>query len=273
MTGDGETLLFEAVSAFNVITVTEDGQGLRALWFGKDRVRQSVIKVGRTAHLESPYPPVILAGFSLADHVGSALVLGLGGGVIPSFLRTYFPDMRIDVVEVDPVVVGVAARFFGVCEDGAMSIHVEDGRRFLERCGGRYDVIVLDVAGTGGAPAHMITRDFLDSVRGALTAGGLAIANVWNQQANPYYDATVATYRAVFESLYIAAARGIGNQVFFALTRATGLTAETAATRAQAFSKRHGLPLDLSEAIRHGFRNGNDEIVTGWVLRDPGAAG
>ncbi|MFY0534171.1 hypothetical protein [Nannocystis pusilla] len=61
-----ERLLFESPSMFDRLTVTEGDDGLRTLWFGRQRVRHGVVKLADPAHLESPCVPVMLAGLALA---------------------------------------------------------------------------------------------------------------------------------------------------------------------------------------------------------------
>ena len=41
-----DKVLYEKASSYSTIVVTEDDEGLRTLRFGRDGVRQSVVKVG-----------------------------------------------------------------------------------------------------------------------------------------------------------------------------------------------------------------------------------
>lgn len=264
----GEKVLFRTRSAFNRITVTEDSENHRSLCFGDRRIPQSVIKVGAPGHLLPFYPQVMIAGFGILERFDRALILGLGGGVIPRFLRARLPDLQIDVVEIDPVVVEVAARFFGVTADDRLSVHVDDARRFLEHGSDRYDAIILDVAGLQGMPFPFKTLEFLQSARRALTEHGLLTANVWSRWSNPHYDGMVLTYRAVFAHLFIASVSGLRNQIFFASSQSGPLACDDFESHAHTFSTRLELPIDLADCLRTGLRNGADEIASGEVLRD-----
>lgn len=86
-----ETVLYEKASAYNTIVVTEEKNGLRTLRFGKDGVRQSVVKRGDPDHLVLPYVRVALVGLALAEEPRRFLVVGLGGGTLPMFLRKHYP--------------------------------------------------------------------------------------------------------------------------------------------------------------------------------------
>jgi spermidine synthase len=129
----GEKLLLERKSPYNTIVVTEDDRGMRILRFEQGGARQSVVKLGDPDHLELPYVRVIPVAFVFVEKPQNVLVVGLGGGTIPGFLRKRFPDMRIDAVEIDPGVVEVARSHFGFREDARMHAHVADGRHFIER--------------------------------------------------------------------------------------------------------------------------------------------
>jgi spermidine synthase len=271
-TTDAERVLTDARSAFNTIRVTEDAQGLRAMWFGANRVRQSVIRPGAPHHLESPYPPAMIAGLALAERIDRLAVLGLGGGTIPAFLRAHLQLCRIDVVEIDPIVADIARRFFGFAEDPMLRLYIEDARRFLERSSGRYDAIIVDCSDAGGIPPHLATREFLLRARGQVAQGGVVIGNIWSQRANRHYDSMIRTYCDVFESVILLSVPEIGNQIVHALPQRLELTAADFVARARAFAQQHRLPIDLAAAAAHGFRRGEEELVQGAVLRDPGVA-
>ena len=93
--------------------MTQDAAGLRTLRFEKDGARQTVVRPGEPGRLEMPYQRVALAGLALCPEPRRILVVGLGGGALPSFLRVHYPDAAIDAVEIDPQVVEVAKDFFG----------------------------------------------------------------------------------------------------------------------------------------------------------------
>lgn len=60
----------------------------------------------------------------------SVLLVGLGGGGLPQFLRDFMPNVTIEVVELDPVVLEVAKQWFGFQPDDRLTVTLGDG---LER--------------------------------------------------------------------------------------------------------------------------------------------
>jgi spermidine synthase len=252
----GQTILYEKASPYNTIIVTEGSDGLRTLLFEKGGARQSVVKPGDPDHLELPYARSALAGLSLCDGPRRVLVVGLGGGTLPMFLRKYYPEAHIDVAELDPDVVTVAMRFFGFVQDERMQAHVGDGRRYIENLPGpRYDAIFLDAFGTDSVPVSLTTREFLGAVRRALMPGGVVIGNVWRRAANRLYDSMLRTYQAVFEDLYLLEVPGAVNEIFLATAQPRSLTREDLARTAGIASTAARLPFDTGDVVRRGYRD------------------
>ena len=156
-----EKILYQKASAYSTIVVSEDEQGLRTLRFGEDGVRQSVVKLDDPDHLELGYSRAMPAAMALVDKPERVLIVGLGGGTIPRLLHSHFPQLGIDVVEIDPDVVAVAKQYFGFQEDERMRAYVDDGRRFIAQHRNHYDVIFLDAFSADSIPYHLATREFL----------------------------------------------------------------------------------------------------------------
>ena len=60
----------------------------------------------------------------------------------------------------------------------------------------KYDLVVLDAFNSEYIPFHLMTKEFLEEVRGVLADQGVVVANVF--QNNRLFDAELATYLAVF---------------------------------------------------------------------------
>ena len=263
-----QKVLYEKDSPYNTIVVTEDDQGLRTLWFEKGGVRQSVVKVGDPDHIELPYARAMPVGLTLVENPRRVLIVGLGGGTIPSFLHKHYPRMTIDVVDIDPDVVDVAKRFFAFREDATMHAYVADGRRFIEECRDPYDVIFLDAFGSENIPYHLATREFLQAVRRALTPNGIAVGNVWSRSSNPLYDSMVRTYQEVFDELCILDVQGAGNKILLALPRQQRIRPAELARRATRVSKEKQFRFDMGEVVIYGYRYAGKKNPRGRVLTD-----
>jgi len=263
-----QKVLYQKQSPYNMVIVAEDDQGMRTLLFGAEGVRQTVIKVGDPDHLESPYARSMVAGLALCPDPKRVLVVGLGGGAIPSFLHRHYPQTQIDAVEIDPVVVEVAKQFFGFREDATQKAYVQDGRQFIEERPNAYDVIFLDAFSSEDIPYHLTTREFLGAVRRAVTAQGVVLADVWGPGLNPLFESMVRTYQEVFDELYILEVWGSGNKILIALPRKRRVGREEFARRAGAISKQKQLRFDMADLVTFGYRYVDEKDPRAQVLLD-----
>jgi spermidine synthase len=126
--------------------------------------------------------------------LNSALVLGLGAGIVP--MRLAARGAAVEVVEIDPASLTAARRVFGF-DPGRARVHLADARTYLRRCARRYDVVVVDLFHGDGTPDYLVTRDFFHDLRGCLAPGGVAVFNTFADLARPEaYANLLATLRA-----------------------------------------------------------------------------
>lgn len=262
-----QAVLFEKESPFNTVIVTEE-RALRVLRFERGGARQSVVKLGDPAHLELPYAKTVFTALALCGAPKRALIVGLGGGTLPMFLRLQEPEAEIDCVDIDPVVVTVAKEYFGFREDARMRAVVGDGRAFVENAAQAYDLIFLDAYGSDSVPAHLTTREFLQAVRRIVTPGGVVVGNVWSRYSNPLYDAMVRTYQEVFEDLYILEVPNAGNRILLALPRRQALSREELAGLAAKLSVARKFRFDLGDIVRRGYEHAVERDPAARVLTD-----
>jgi SAM-dependent methyltransferase len=134
----------------------------------------------------------------------NVLVVGLGAGLAPRLIEAYGVDCR--TVEIDPEVVRLARERFGF----SGQVTVADGRRFLETCDERFDVIFLDVCTSDRLPWHLFTVEALRAARGRLAAGGILVVQFIGDDG-PWSAALAATVREVFsQSIVLAPSLGLG---------------------------------------------------------------
>src|SRR5262245_23384016 len=261
-------VLYEKASSYNTIVVTEDYRGLRTLLFERGGTRQSVVKPGDPDHLELAYARTALAGLALCGEPRRMLVVGLGGATLPAFLRKYYPEATIDIVDIDPEVVDVAKRFFGFREDERMRAHVADGRRFIEASREPYDIIFLDAFGARSVPPHLTTQEFLQAARRAVATSGVVVGNIWRPASNPLYYPMLRTYQEVFDELFILDVAGDVNTIFLALPRKQTLTQAELAAIARKVSTMKGFRFDLGSVVEYGFLDARERDPFARVLRD-----
>ncbi len=227
------------------------------------------MKPGDPDHLELRYAQVAFVGLALCEEPRHILVVGLGGGTLPAFLRKHYPSAAIDVAEIDPDVVDIAKKFFGFREDERMRAHVADGRAFIENVRQpQYDVIFLDAYGARNVPAHLTTQEFLQAVRRAVVPSGVVVGNVWRPSSNPLYDSMVRSYQEVFDDLFILDVPGDANNILLALPRKQRLSQNELALAARKISTARQFRFDLGDMVEYGFLDARTKNRDVRVLRD-----
>ncbi len=121
-------------------------------------------------------------------NVRDVLVIGAGdGGVIRELAR--YPEIkRIDMVEIDPLVIEVCREYLPqtACRfsDPRLSIHIEDGLRFIRTKENEYDLIIVDSTDPFGPGEGLFTREFYGNCYKALREDGIMV----NQHESPFYE-------------------------------------------------------------------------------------
>lgn len=117
----------------------------------------------------------------------SVLLVGLGGGGLPQFLRDFVPNVTVEVVELDPVVMEVAKEWFGFRPDDRLTVTIGDGLEricALEKEGRLFDAIMFDVdnkdstVGMSCPPAAFVETSILQKVCSLLSPRGVFILNL-----------------------------------------------------------------------------------------------
>jgi len=170
----GTHMLYVADSPYHRLTVRDRGV-YRELYF--NIAKQSRMRVSDPSGPGLSYTAAFHIAPLMRPKIRRVLMIGLGGGTsAKQYLRAY-PDVTIDAVEVDPLVVRVARRWFAVPDSDRLQIHIADGRTFLRRSSERWDLIIVDAYTTNRygdtIPAHLTTREFFGEVRGHLAEGGI----------------------------------------------------------------------------------------------------
>ena len=246
----------EEVSAFSRIRIRLDGD-VRALTFVRDNGQEAVqSRVNlKTPHtLMSPYARGMFASYLYQPHPRRVLIVGLGGGAMVHFLTHHEPQVHIDAVEIDPVVVRLADRYFGVRSGGNVRVHTADAVTFVESSTGRYDLILMDAflrpsdeTDTTGVPTRLKTQTFLDRLKRALAPGGVVAFNI-----NEHHSMTddIAAVAAAFANVAVYRCPPAANKVVIAAEGGMPTDDEVRA-RVDSLDARFGGVLSFAEVLRN----------------------
>jgi spermidine synthase len=197
-------LLHSERSLYREVLVYE-GNGQRCMCFTRNcRIgRQSCIDLKHPERFALTYTRMMMGALYLQPQPRSILIVGLGGGTLPTALSQVLPQASIDVVEIDPAVTRVARAYFNFRPDQRVQVAEMDGRVFVKRAireQRRYDLIMLDAFDHEYIPEHLLTREFLNEVRTLLAPGGILAANTFSSSRLYAHEST--TYAAVFGTFY-----------------------------------------------------------------------
>ncbi|XP_061096025.1 eEF1A lysine and N-terminal methyltransferase isoform X2 [Conger conger] len=185
------------------------------------------------AHHEVMVAGLSLLGIGTAEKKGlpvSVLLVGLGGGGLPQFVRDFVPDASVEVVELDPAILEVAQNWFGFQTDDRLKVTLGDGLEHinkLESQGGHfYDVIMFDVdskdatVGMSCPPPAFVETAFLEKVRNLLTPRGVFILNLVCRNS-ALRESVVARVRDVFPHVLSRGIEGEINEVLLCVREAS----------------------------------------------------
>lgn len=185
--------------------IVSDSFGTRCLRFSSQNdVEQSCISLNDPVSIVFDCNKMMMGALYLQPNPRKILIIGLGGGTLPSALMRILPESEIHVVEIDPAMVRVAKKYFNFRPTAKVRVTEEDGRVFVKRAiksGEKYDLIMLDAFTDKYIPGHLLTKQFLQEVRSILTADGVLAANTFST-FNDRYDNESVTYELVYGHFY-----------------------------------------------------------------------
>lgn len=196
---------FEGDSAYHHVMVVDDERlGWRVLRFNNHI--QSIVDQ-KPPYQSNSYTNSFELARIFKPKLTRVLFIGGGGAIGPRNFLEQDKDVKVDIVEIDPLVVNVSRDYFHLQADSRLNIYVEDGRRFVRRTPEKYDVVILDAFTEGGQiPFHLATQEFMREIRNVLTPDGLFLSNINSALDGPKSHILRAEYKtatSVFPSVYL----------------------------------------------------------------------
>ena len=148
-------------------------------------------------------------GFLLNPAAKNVLFVGGGGFSGPKYFLKTYPNVTVDVVEIDPVVIDVADKYFDVnTADPRLHIYNDDARNFLLRTNQdkKYDIIILDAYSKSYVPFHLMTLEFYRLLESRLNTNGIIVSNQVGSlsgDSSDIYRAAYKTMKQVFPNIMI----------------------------------------------------------------------
>ncbi len=140
-----------------------------------NNVVQSCIDV-KTKQSKLQYSDILEKNVSIiSPNAKTALVLGLGGGVISNMLIR--KNIDVTAVELDNRIVEVAQKYFNLSDK--VNVIEDDARHALYQLKSKYDIIVMDMFTGEVASSHVLSLEFFTKLKSMLSPNGFVFINTY----------------------------------------------------------------------------------------------
>jgi spermidine synthase len=202
-----QQLVEERSSTYNNIYVYKDGSNV-IMQFGHNKrfYTESVYNTKDELELPVAYTRFMSVALAYTSGLDNLLEIGFGGGRTAWYLHKHVPSLDITCVELDPTVVELATRHFGVRQEPRFKIAVADGRNYMVRSKETWNVIMIDAYRGPFVPFHLLTEEFYKVVKAKLRPGGVVVQNI--EPSTMMFDSAIATIQRVFPNVEVYDAGG-----------------------------------------------------------------
>lgn len=175
--------------------------------FGKVLLLDKITQVAEK-HDYQYHEPMVHPALCSHPKPESVLIIGGGDGGVLRELVKYKNLKTIDLAELDIGVIQFSQKYLksmnnGCFEDPRLTIHVCDGRKFVEEHQKAYDVIIMDMTDPFGPSQYLYTRDFFRLVRNAFkNPNGIFVMHSESPISRPKaFSCIQKTLRSTFSSV------------------------------------------------------------------------
>lgn len=201
-------LIYEQESLYNYIQVVRGTDGTNNLILNEGAgAIHSKYNPDRVLFGPSWYAEYLLmapyfnAGFA-PDKLRRLAIIGLAGGTIARQYTAAYGRIPIDGVEIDPAIVDVGRKYFGMNEPD-LHVYVGDGRTFMRTTAQTYDVVAVDAFQQPYMPFQLTTREFFEEIKAHLSPTGVVTVTTGHTCTDyRLVQAFVNTLAQVFPSVY-----------------------------------------------------------------------
>src|SRR5688572_19174856 len=195
--GDGK-VIYEAETEYQYARVVEHDDGSRALELNEGQAQHSIYEPDGVLTGDVWDGHLVLPFSVLDEPPGRVAILGNAAGTTARAYEEFFPDTRIDGVEIDGELSEIGRRYFDM-NNPRLHLYHEDARPFLRRIDAEYDQISVDAYRQPYIPFYLTTVEFFETVKDRLRPGGVLVVNAGHPEGQDDLEKVItATIREVF---------------------------------------------------------------------------
>ena len=198
---DGGRVIHEAETEYQYARVVEYPDGHRTLELNEGQAQHSVYYPD-TVLTGDVWDAHVVLGFAAFDEPPERVaILGNAAGTTSRAFEEFFPETRIDGVEIDGELSEIGREYFDM-NNPRLHLYHEDARPFLRRIDAEYDQISVDAYRQPYIPFYLTTEEFFETVKERLRPGGVLVVNVGHPEGQDDLEKVLtATIREVFPNV------------------------------------------------------------------------
>src|SRR5215216_2013186 len=185
---DGGRVIYEAETEYQYARVIERDDGERLLELNEGQAQHSVCPAECDAGRAGVRDPAsVLTGDVWDGHLvlpfaarseppRRVAILGNAAGTTSRAYEEFFPNTRVDGVEIDGELSEIGREYFDM-NNPRLHLYHEDARPYLRRTDAPYDVISVDAYRQPYIPFYLTTVEFFETVLDQLSPDGVLIVN------------------------------------------------------------------------------------------------
>jgi predicted membrane-bound spermidine synthase len=271
--------IYETESAYNYIQVAQQN-GFTILRLNEGQGVHSIYHAN-TLQYNGPWDQFLVGPYFYPNRkpadIKRVAIVGLAAGTTARQMTAVYGELPIDGFELDPKIVEVGQRYFGMTMPN-LKVIIGDGRLNLERSKQQYDIIAVDAYRPPYIPPHMTTQEFFQIAASHLTEEGvLAINSASVPGDRRLINGLATTMGTIFPSIYTVDIPGSLNTVIFATKQKTA--PENFATDLVALSQDasvHPLLINTMQTTFANLKSGyerttvftDDHAPIEWIVND-----
>jgi spermidine synthase len=211
-------VIYQKRTAYSLLQVIEK-KGYRYLVFidpdqpvhlqKPESIYQGYMKLNNPFRTAVPFADCFHLAWIFNPKIKNILMIGLGAATVPKRFLIDYPAINFTTVEIDPVVVKTAHRYFFLAEDDPRhQIIIADGRHYIQNTSVKFDLVMLDAFFCQTIPFRLFTAEFFNEIKLCLTKEGVFSINFNATLTGPHsylFRALYKTLAFVFPTIYIFA--------------------------------------------------------------------